>query len=136
MTLEQTRRLVSQFEEHTLPKQQWTHTAHSIVALWYCIKYPLPQAVQRIRNGIKAYNINIGGANTDTSGYHETITLFYMNTIAGYIVTTGLTELTDEQITLFLQQPFLETDYVWRHYTSDSLMSKEARRTWMPPCSR
>ena len=70
MTLEQTHRLVYRFEDHTLPKEQWTHTAHCIVALWYCVHFPLPEAVEKIRNGIRTYNVSIGGAKTYTSGYH------------------------------------------------------------------
>ncbi|MES1249310.1 MAG: hypothetical protein ABUL46_01430 [Chitinophaga rupis] len=133
MTLEQTRRLVSQLEDHTLQKEQWTHTAHFTVALWYCTQFPLPQAVQKIRKGIQTYNVSSGGANTDTSGYHETITLFYIATISHYLIIHGITELTDGQITLFLQQPFLAKSYIHQYYQTDRLMSKEARHTWTPP---
>ncbi|MBN9382238.1 MAG: hypothetical protein J0H74_15825 [Chitinophagaceae bacterium] len=133
MTQEQTAWLVSRFEDHTLPKEQWTHTAHCMVALWYCIKYPLPLAVQKIRKGIQSYNISIGGANTDTSGYHETITLFYTTKIADYLITKGILELTDEQIALFLQQPFLARDYIFHFYDTGRLLSKEARRYWVSP---
>ena len=133
MNLKKVSLLIEQFEQASLPKEEWTHTAHCIVALWYCIKFPLPQAAEKIRNGIKAYNVSIGGANTDTSGYHETITLFYMTTIACYLATTGVTELTDEQIDLFLQQPFLERDHVFRMYSVEQLMSKAARHSWTPP---
>lgn len=133
MNLEKARRLVTQFEECTLPKEEWTHTAHFIMAFWYCIQYPLPRAVQKIRQGIQAYNVSVGGANTDTSGYHETITLFYTNLIAGYLVTAGVTALTDETIGIFLQQPFLEKNYVFEFYSNDVLLSKKARRHWVPP---
>jgi len=131
--LKKARLLVQQFEDCTLPKEQWTHTAHFIVALWYCVNLPLPQAVQKIRNGIKTYNVSVGGVNTDTSGYHETITLFYMTTIAGHLATTGVTALTEEAFTLFLQQPFLAKDHIHQFYSADLLMSKEARRSWVAP---
>jgi len=133
MTLEQTSRLVYRFEDHTLPKGQWTHTAHCIVALWYCVYFPLPEAVEKIRIGIRAYNVSIGGINTDTAGYHETITLFYMATISHYLITNNITELSDEVVGLFLQQPFLAREYIHQFYPTDRLMSEEARRTWTPP---
>jgi hypothetical protein len=50
-----------------------------------------------------AYNVSVGGENTDVSGYHETITLFYTTKVANYLVITGVTTLTDETITAFLQ---------------------------------
>ena len=77
MTIEQAKELVAQFEMCSLPKEKWTHEAHFVMALWYCSHQPIPLAMQSIRNGIKKYNVSIGGANTDDSGYHETITVFY-----------------------------------------------------------
>ena len=131
MKFEHAARLVRQFEDCTLPKEEWTHTAHFIMALWYCMQLPLPRAVERIRNGIRAYNVSIGGANTDTSGYHETITLFYITRISDYVVTAGVDRLTDEALAGFLQQPFLDKDYLSRFYAAEELMSKEARKSWM-----
>jgi hypothetical protein len=93
-------------------------------------------AIQKISAGIRTYNVSVGGQNTDTSGYHETITLFYTTTIAHYLVTAGVTSLTDEQITAFLHQPFLAKDYTLQFYSKELLMSKEARLGWVPPDKR
>jgi hypothetical protein len=133
MKLENVRLLIDQFESGTLPKEDWTHSAHCVVALWYCVGMSLPQAVQRIRDGIKAYNSSVGTKNTDTSGYHETITLFFTTTITRYLITEGVTTLSDEQIAVFLSQPFLVKDYILQFYDKELLMSKEARRSWMEP---
>jgi hypothetical protein len=133
MQMEEVSLLVAQFENCTLPKSKWTHEAHFIMALWYCCNLPLPQAIQTIRNGIKKYNVSVGGENSDMAGYHETITLFYTATIANYLLTTGITTLTDEQMAVFLQQPFLAKDYPLNFYSKELLMSKEARRNWIRP---
>jgi hypothetical protein len=133
MDLKKASTLIEGFEDCTLPKEQWTHVAHFIMALWYCLKLPLPQAVPTIRNGIKRYNLSVGGQNTDVAGYHETITLFYIKTIAGYLVTKGITVLTDEEIAAFLKQPFLAKDYMLRWYSKELLMSSEARCGWVEP---
>ncbi len=132
MKLEQATRLVHQFEAGTLPKEEWTHTAHFIMAFWYCMQLPLPQAVKKIRNGIKEYNLSVGGANTDTSGYHETITLFHIMQVSNYLVTTGIAELTDEALATFLQQPFLNREYICQFYPKEKLMSTAAREKWTP----
>lgn len=133
MDLKKANRLLNEFENCTLPKGQWTHVNHFIVALWYCVTLPLPQAIQKIRNGIKTYNVSVGGENTDVAGYHETITLFYTTTVANYLVTTGVTALTDEVIAAFLQQPFLVKEYTLQFYSKEVLMSKAARRNWVAP---
>ena len=79
------------------------------------------------------YNVSVGGKNTDVSGYHETITLFYTTEVANYLVTAGVITLTDETIIVFLQQPFLIKDYILQFYSKELLMSKDARLNWVPP---
>ena len=125
--------LVAQFEKGTLPKEEWTHTAHFVMAFWYCTQFPLPQAIEKIITGIKAYNIAIGGQNTDESGYHETITLFYISTICDYLITAEVSALTDEALAAFLQQPFLAKDFIHQFYSTPLLKSKQARQHWVAP---
>lgn len=125
--------LIEQFENCTLPKAEWTHENHFVMALWYCVKYPLPEAVSKIRNGIKRYNESVGGQNTGESGYHETITLFYTSRIADYIITKGISTFTEAVLTDLLQQPFLQKDYISGFYSHEYLMSKEARKCWQAP---
>jgi len=66
------------FEYGTWPKADWTHAAHIAVASCYLIAYPLEVATDRIRLGIRHYNHCVGTRNTDHSGYHETLTVFWM----------------------------------------------------------
>ena len=133
MNKEQARELVEQFETCKLPKEKWTHEAHFVMALWYCSHLPLPQAVHTIREGIKQYNISIGGANTDHSGYHETITQFYTRLIINYIMKSGSGSHFEIRLNGLMRQPFLVKDYPLKFYTKELLMSKEARNAWVPP---
>jgi len=133
MQMEKAARLVEQFEKGILPKEQWTHTAHFIMAVWYCVDVPLPLAVEKIREGIKQYNVSVGGKNTESSGYHETITLFYTMTVAHYLVRAGIRNLTDETLSMFLQQPFLAKEHIHQFYSKELLMSVQARRGWVAP---
>ena len=125
--------MIEQFERCTLPKAAWTHENHFVVALWYCVNFPLPAAVRRIREGIKTYNISTGGENTDTAGYHETITLFYVKVVTEYIITNGVGEVSEEILKDFLQQPFVVKGYIHQFYNKASLMSTEARLKWIAP---
>jgi hypothetical protein len=57
----------------TLPKSEWTHAAHFAAAFW--ILTSDMDATREMPRLIRAYNEATGVANTDASGYHETITL-------------------------------------------------------------
>jgi len=133
MTTEQAKELVKQFETCSLPREKWTHEAHFIMALWYCSHQPLPLAMQSIRDGIKKYNINVGGANNDHSGYHETITVFYTRLIINYLLTNDTIRQFENILTGLFQQPFLAKDFPLKYYSKGLLMSTKARRDWIPP---
>jgi hypothetical protein len=133
MKTEQVKEMLRQFEAGILPKEQWTHEAHFIMALWYCFHQPLPQAIRSIREGIKKYNLSIGGTNTDHSGYHETITLFYTRLIIKYLLETGESSDLDYLLNTLIHQPFLTKDFPLKYYNKELLMSTEARKNWRAP---
>ncbi len=63
------------FESCTLPKAQWTHAAHLLTGACYVHTLGQADAIKRMRTCVKRYNDSVGGKNTETSGYHETITV-------------------------------------------------------------
>ncbi|OQP43003.1 hypothetical protein A4H97_12715 [Niastella yeongjuensis] len=133
MTAPEVKDLVHQFEIGRLPKEKWTHEAHFAMALWYCCLQPLPQAIESIKEGIKKYNISIGGENTDHAGYHETITVFYTRHIINYVLQTGAGRQFEVILNGFWQQEFLKKDFPLKYYSRELLMSKEARKNWLTP---
>src|SRR5262245_4066983 len=78
--------LIEEFESCRLKRDRWTHAAHMTVALWYLIHYSQTEATTLIRNGIQRYNQSQGIVMTTKSGYHETITLFYIWAVSRYLV--------------------------------------------------
>jgi hypothetical protein len=70
------------FFHHTLPKAQWTHAAHVTVAACLLHKGEVPSVLPVVRNAICSYNLSVGTQNTDTSGYHETLTIFWLRVVA------------------------------------------------------
>ena len=65
------------FRERTLPKWEWTHAAHLAVGTWHVHRYGVRASVDLLRDGICTLNQSHGTANTDSGGYHETITRAY-----------------------------------------------------------
>lgn len=45
-------------------------------SLWYAQQFSEEEALAKLTDAIKNYNISVGTENTDTSGYHETLTVF------------------------------------------------------------
>lgn len=78
--------LIERFETRSLPKSEWTHAAHLTVALFYCTSHPIGTARNLMRDGIIWLNDSHGTENSDTSGYHETLTWFWMDVVHEFIL--------------------------------------------------
>jgi hypothetical protein len=77
--------LVHRFEERTIPRSEWNHTAHLVVGLYYCYNYPIGVAKNLMSDGIYWLNDKHGTPNTETSGYHETLTVFWLRCISRFL---------------------------------------------------
>jgi hypothetical protein len=89
--------------------------------------------LDEIRRGIIAYNIAVGTPNSDTRGYHETVTAFYVWAIRKYLrnAAAGLTlpDLTNR----LLASRFASKSYLFEFYSRERLLSVDARRAWLDP---
>lgn len=124
--------LVRGFEDCTLPRSEWTHVAHLTVALWHLLQYEGPEAVERVRLGIKRYNAAHDIFTTPTGGYHETLTLFWLHRVRAFLEddrneARSLVALANELAATADRNLPLE------HYTRERLFSPEARAVWIEP---
>ena len=74
--------------DRSLPKSEWTHAAHFAAAVWL-LGRPNMNAARDMPGLIRAYNEATGVANTDTSGYHETITLGSLRASRAWLAETA-----------------------------------------------
>lgn len=125
--------LVQQFEAYTLPYERWTHEAHLTVGLWYLLHHERLWATALIREGIRHYNVACGVANTDTSGYHETITLFYIHVISHYLNHSPPDAPLYELANTLIQSPYADRKFPLEFYSRERLFSVDARRHWVEP---
>jgi hypothetical protein len=124
--------LVRRFEDCTLPREEWTHAAHLTVALWHLLQFDWPEALARVRRGIKRYNAAHGIVTTPTGGYHETLTIFWLRTVRAYLEA----ERNEARALVHLANELAATadkGLPLRHYTRERLFSPEARATWVEP---
>ncbi len=123
---------IRDFEACCLPKARWTHQAHLTAGFWYLDKHEPDEALTIIRERIQRHNVSVGTANTDSSGYHETITRLYMSAIALH---RSLHENVafENSLTLLLASPLGESAWPLSYYSRDRLFSVAARRGWVEP---
>ncbi len=125
--------LVSQFESGELPQARWTHREHLTVALWYVSRLEEAAALERIRDGILFLNGCHGTPNTDTRGYHETLTRFWIGIVAKFLKERG-EERSELEVVNELVDEYAGRSRLWRDYYSfDLLKSVESRRRWIEP---
>jgi hypothetical protein len=123
---------IQQFKDCSLPKSQWKHGAHLLVALWYVAEHG-DEALPLVRLGILQYNESTGVRNTETDGYHETITVFWVRMVKAFLRDKGSDrprhELAADLIATYL---FRKNIYL-EHYSFDLMTAKEARLRWVSP---
>jgi hypothetical protein len=125
-------RLADAFRDRTLPKAGWTHDAHLRVGLWHLLRSGPDEAMDRLRDGIQRYNVATGVPNTDTGGYHETITRFYVEVIARFLASADRTRPADE-LADELVRAWGDKELPLRYWSRERLFSVEARRGWVEP---
>jgi hypothetical protein len=124
---------VAAWRAGTLPTPEWTHAAHVAVCAYHA--WPdvaLDDLVATMRAGIRAYNDAVGTANTETSGYHETLTRFWCERVRERLIEAppaGRLAAVQAVVAALGDARSLHT----RYYDFDIVGSREARRIWVPP---
>lgn len=130
--MDQIGRLVKAFESKTLPKNSWTHEAHLLVAIWYVLHYDEHDALRLVREKISKFNDATGTPNTLTSGYHETLTRFWV-TLAYRFVKFHKKKSAAQLMELLLQSPLSDRSLPLKFYSREYLFSSPCRLHWREP---
>ncbi len=120
------------FLDLSLPKPEWTHAAHFAVTLWLMRHRPdlnLETAMPRL---IRAFNEASGTPNTDTGGYHETITQASLG-VARMVLASAPASPLHEILDRLLASPLGDSKWLLTYWSRERLFSVEARRGWLAP---
>lgn len=115
----------------TLPKPEWTHAAHFAAAFWLLIR-PDRDALREMPGLIRAYNEATGVANTDSTGYHDTITLASLRAARAWL-NARPHEALHVSLAELLASDYGRSDWLLAYWSKPLLFSVEARRTWVEP---
>jgi hypothetical protein len=119
----------------TLPRSEWTHEAHLATTLWLIVERPDIAPERDLPHLIRRYNESVGGVNSDTEGYHETITQCFLRGVRGYLARTDPALPLVEKVNGLLRADEGRRDWPLRFYSRARLFSVEARRGWVEPDS-
>jgi hypothetical protein len=133
-TLQDAGLLARGFEDCTLPEEDFTHEAH-LIAGFYVLSQFGDNAMPAMRERIRRFNESKGKQNTDSAGYHETITFFWLWAIRQALAdANGNIRWNDENLDDLLFDEQLADRNLWlRHYSKERMMSKEARLSFVEP---
>ncbi len=120
------------FESGTLPKERWTHAAHLLVGACYVHRLGQSSAVNHMRKCVRRYNEAVGGKNTATSGYHETITIFWIKVLDALLLNAQ--PIARAEVAALAVERFApQRDLFRRFYDFDLIASNVSRAVWIPP---
>jgi hypothetical protein len=120
------------FETGSLVKSEWTHGAHVAAAASYLFGSNATAVLPLMRHRISTFNVAVGGANTPTSGYHETLTNFWLMIIEDFLHRAHPVSPLDAArlaVAEFGEQRSLHAHY----YSGNIVQNSEARLHWKEP---
>jgi hypothetical protein len=124
--------LLEAFLDRTLPAEQWTHHAHLLVGTMLARRLPQAELLPFLRQAISSYNLASGGQNTDSAGYHESITAFYASVLGVYARRTAHLPMAEAGRRL-LESPLEDRKVVLRAYQPETLKTVAARLGYAAP---
>lgn len=122
--------LVRSFEDATISHDDWKHAEHLVVALYYLSHQDPETAYGKMRGGI--LNLLEHGFKVDVKKempYHETITRFWMLTVAEYNASKCGASLLEKANEVAYKW---DKDYPLEFYSRERLFSDEARAEFVP----
>jgi hypothetical protein len=117
--------------DRSLPKAEWTHAGHFAAAFWL-LRHPTLNAVREMPDFIRNYNEATGVRNTDSTGYHETITLASLRAARAWLASRPREPLY-ESLEQMLASAYGRSDWLLTYWSAPVLFSVAARRAWVDP---
>ena len=125
-TEEEIRALVESFEACSFHPSEFRHYQHLTVALWYVRNLSFEEATEKVTRGIRRLAETYG-----KTGYHETITLFWLRIVSCFVAERE--NLTLPELANALIEHCVDKNLISRHYSPDLLVSAKAKAEWIEP---
>jgi hypothetical protein len=117
----------------TLARSEWTHEAHLAATIYLLLKRPDIDLDAALPGIIRRFNESVGGVNSESEGYHETITRIFLRGVRLFLAEADPHEPLHELVNELLLSPMGRRGWPLRFYSPKRLFSVEARRDLVPP---
>jgi hypothetical protein len=117
----------------TLPREEWTHEAHLAATTYLLLRRPDIDLDAELPALIRRYNESVGGVNSDSEGYHETITRVFLHGVRLFLSGSDVAEPLYALINELLLSPIGRRDWPLGFYSPARLFSVEARKHFIGP---
>ena len=124
--------IVRGFESCAMPDSEFSHRAHMVVALSYLhlSRLSVEAAAERMRKGLYRFLDHYGN---DRQKYNETITLFWIKLVRGFLDRFGTKEDSLAGLANQLAATHPDSKLIYDYYSKERLSSDEARTSWVAP---
>ncbi|MFM9905097.1 MAG: hypothetical protein ACKVQJ_11070 [Pyrinomonadaceae bacterium] len=122
--------IVRSFEDATISRDNWKHAEHLTVALHYLHLHDMETATEKMRSGIFKLLGAFGVDLLKEMPYHETLTIFWMRTVAEFNASKSEISLLDKANELVATY---DKDYPLKFYSREYLFSDAARAHYLRP---
>jgi hypothetical protein len=103
------------------------------VGAWHVHRHGAAEALGLLRQRIRRLNERHGTVNSDTGGYHETITAAYVKLIEAFLAASSAETELAVRVEELVSGPLSERSVLLRFWSREALMSPAARRAWVAP---
>jgi hypothetical protein len=117
----------------TLPREEWTHEAHLAATTYLLLRRPDIDLDAELPGLIRRYNESVGGVNSDSEGYHETITRVFLHGVRLFLSGSDVAAPLYALINELLLSPIGRRDWPLGFYSPARLFSVEARKHFIAP---
>ncbi len=117
----------------TLTRPEWTHEAHLAACLYIVAERPDILPERELPDIIRRFNESVGGVNSETEGYHETITQCFIRAVRVYLARVDPALPLVDKVNGLLASEEGKRDWPLCFYDPKTLFSREARLGWVEP---
>lgn len=121
------RELVAAFEACSFHPSEFKHYQHLTVALWYVSQLGYDEATERTKTGIRRLAAAYG-----KTGYHETITLFWLKIVSGFVKGNARADSIAVMANQLIEK-YVDKNLIREHYSAELLDSAKAKEEWVAP---